>query len=869
MSAKSASYFGQNQIKPDFLQAQKSLKLIEQSATENSHSKKSSASSLYTGHGQKSSKNFLHHPFKAKSSSKIPYKATLFFFTTLILVIISIFTFFSSLLGAQLEDLITRATDPQYTSYTIKTKQLFKQSLAGNQSLSPYMKGRLAKQGIDVTDLDHGKHHLTYKNRTITADNFDEVISSQADFREAFSKAKRGRIANFFDSSSESIFKKLGHSRNILRNFKSTGDYETDHSNFKRTLSQRFSGNTDTRINTVEDRPITDENGETTIKRQSTGENISTSDIDGATPQARAESFLSGTARKVTDQGGIACAALKVGNLIAVSVAANEIYQSISYFLNNMESISKTKYGNGSSSGINQTLNFLKKPEDSTYVDEFGNQKTVTGAPLESEGLKFILANQSPDHSKTKHYSLERVFVASATALTTNQLTTTACQGIQATNAIISLATLAIPGGGFVRATLGFLLNTTLAVGLQFTISAILKTLIPFIATSLFTNTFEQAKGIPAGELLTKGAAATNSRIARSSSGQMPSSAKRALEYHQSTKNVLAQDAELDRINHHPLDPSNSNTFLGSLFAKSFPIFNSSTSLFGKIFSFTTLAATTLTPTIFADGTDQSYATTFGDCPRIQAIGGEGDLYCNDLVAGDPSTHHLDQNDPTYRSVLAPNLTTDQSGNTVIKPNSRLANFINYCSERDSPFGVFDANIANAMQTSLGTVGDNLPVLNDIVDIINAAEDATSRPWATGSICINSEKNPHWDSEMKYYYDYIERQRIISQMNQSDTNPVTAFKSSYEKNHPLDHSPAGYLSRISGLPKTTTSALLANLNYANYLASYQPQSAYSFLPATNLSTPQLISSSSNHTIIFAIFPLPVIYSNLRHRNLIV
>lgn len=827
MSAAPANYFGRNNIKPDFLTAQKSLQTAEKTSLNPQENQitqsfqKLQKPTLY----QPTTSKILNNKFKFNLKSR---KSPLFFIMLFILIFVGGILSSMSMLASQLEDLLTRATDPQYTSYSIKVRNIHKQILSGKVELSDYHKGRLKKQGIEVTELSSGKKEFTFQGQKINSDNFEDTINNNATFREAMNKAKRGRVANFFDDAAEAVFKKIGITRNFFANYKQTGDNEIDTENYKSTMSNKFSGDTEINLNTAEDKEFKNQNGETEIRRVETGEDVSVKSTTGDTPKAKAENFISSTASKVADAGGLACAAMKVGNLIAVTVSANEIYQSIHYFLSNIENNSKTKAGDGNNSAINAFLNSLTQPVTTTYIDTDTNEeKEITGTSLESEGLKYTLSDVSPDKSKTKHYSVERTFTATTLALTTNGLSNRVCSDIQAGGAIISLATTAIPGGGFIKATAGFLINTALSVGTQLAIGTVLRGLIPYVASSLFTNIFDTTKGIPAGELLTKGAYASNSRVARSSSGQMPSSASRALSFQNQTNFILAQDAEIDRKNKSPLDITNQNTFLGSIFAKISPIAYSNSSIFSTISNLSNLTTKSILSPVYAGGEGSSYATTFNSCPRIERIGAKGDLYCNTIIAGDPSTNNLEVDDPTYLSVINPNLTTDENGHQKIIDGSRLAHFINFCTERDSPFGVVDANISSAFQTSLGTIGDNLPFLNDIVDIVNAVEETAAMVWATGEICVNSESNPHWDSEMKYYAHYVETNRILDQMGnfKNSQNPVTAYKADYLKKHPLDNSPSGYLARISGIKKSEAESVVAILNYLNFVDTYQPSVA--------------------------------------------
>ena len=145
-------------------------------------------------------------------------------------------------------------------------------------------------------------------------------------------------------------------------------------------------------------------------------------------------------------------------------------------------------------------------------------------------------------------------------------------------------------------------------------------------------------------------------------------------------------------------------------------------------------------------------------------------MYGLPIPTSDYSTIDVSPDDPNYIAAISPNLDSDGK----IKEGSELAKFINFCGNRQSPWGVKDANILNALQTDFGIVGNNLPVVNDIVDVINAAEDVANEGWATGSVCMNSADNPRWDSEFKYYQRYIEDMRILSSMDGSNNTSASA-----------------------------------------------------------------------------------------------
>ena len=212
----------------------------------------------------------------------------------------------------------------------------------------------------------------------------------------------------------------------------------------------------------------------------------------------------------------------------------------------------------------------------------------------------------------------------------------------------------------------------------------------------------------------------------------------------------------------------------------------------------------------------------------------------------------------------------------------KLLGFINNNASKKKAFYIDDkwtielpANWdTTSKEIELEVGSDNLPIIEDFVDIVNAGEDLAHKDWSTGKNCVNSESNPRWNSEFKYYNEWIRRQRISEQMqgpSSNSENPVTSFKHNYEKEHPLDNSPAGYLARISGLTKQTAENILSIIAYFDYLHQYKPQTVTAFLnQKTN-------SQKSYHfkSIFPSIFP-PLLsnlkfstYENLRYRNLIV
>ncbi len=773
--------------------------------------------------------------------------------TSILGIIVSgAFLFFTSqsALGPTLSENYTEATDLQFTSYNTRNTRLFRYMIDGGDQIkinsfkakyqyttfSPYMKARLRKNGIEVGKIDAdgkfvatngistSKTVLRYNGETIDAANFQNKYISDIGFQEAYYKAKRGRVAGFFDTSADLYYKHTGNTRDITDKLKSTGDAKTDDDNFRKIVSDRVTG-ADGDINTI--RSNTGDNGEESYEND--GDSLKTKNVAGDTPEAKARVMVNDLAGKVSQGGAIACAVLRIGNMAAVTVSAYQIYQSIAYFHSLMEPVSKMMAGEGDTSGINSMLNFFttETTKEVAVVNPDGTvtKKTVTGSPLQASGPKLILGNTRPNQADLAPYSVDTITKAAQTIALSTGATNLACDGVLAASAIISLASNAIPGGTLANFAVRAIVQTVKNIAITGAISAIVSAVVPYVAKILASNIFEEYTGIPAGELFSMGAAQSNFKLATQASAYMPAGADYIKKQNNQTTLALAQEAELDRHGRSPFDITSKNTFLGSLLSKFSYIANQGSPLsqLSSLVNTVSRSFGVFNPSASAYDQELSYTSNYQDCSQLGNT--VCDIYGTNIVGMDYSTIDLSPDDPTYVSVINPNL--DNDGN--IKKGSELAKFINACVERESPWGVLDANIMNSLQTDFGVIGNNLYIVEDVVDIINAAEDAANRPWGTGEYCTMGSSNPRWDNEFRYYQRYIEDMRITSGMtNDQDANPVVAYQKAYAEEHPLDTSFAGTLARISGYTKDDISFLLEFTRYSNEVANYHPEERYAF-----------------------------------------
>lgn len=932
--------------------ATSALRKAEQGAVSDKPANNQSSGSLYTGSGRsKKDGGNQNGNFKNKFKKRAAY---------IILSIalgggVAFLGSSNSLLAPALEALYTEATDTQYASNSMRYTRIFRYALSGQGSVSTSWSGkmrygymstgfqnRLAKQGIEVIGSGSGRT-LRYTHtdvdgvttvKNIDADNFLRIYQNDVDFRDSYVTAKRGRVASFFDNVADRVYSHLGLSRNLFEKFRATGNSDTNVAQYRDTMSPRFDGNETTNTTTTADKrteknPDTNQDEDVYFKDTESSSGTSSSQADAET---KANSLLNSILGKVSGTINAGCMVMQVGTMISTLVAANEIYQSINYFMGLTENISKMKAGYGDESAINEVLNFFSTStttEYTSFADEYitasgdcnsgdnidgcvislsdDAKGQETGTPLEANGVQMMLAYAPAKKTTNDRYSLERTGNAIVRALSSFGKTMVGCNIARITTSAISIIVSLTPAG-LAKIAGNIMVNALVGTAISFAASAFIGFLVPTIAKALFTNIFENVTGIPAGELYTRGAVASNTRLGRSGSGQSPSSESAALAYNQTTQEVLALDAEIDRKNHSPFDITNKNTFFGSIaynFLLPLSTTSSVTNATSSIARSTSSAIASLVPSVSATSNSTSgsnYMTTFGKCAQLESIGAVGDIYCNPIISTDTSTIDLDPDDATYKSVVEKSLKENNNGDGYeVIPNSRLDWYIRYCDGRDSPFGILDQNILSEISTSIpsGEVGaliSSLPIIGDLMDIVDSVKNIANEEWATGAICVNTTSNNAWDPEIKYYQRYVEDMRLLEQMgafeeqataNNNDTtiaaiqNPVSAAEDRYREEFPIDNSYVGYLSRISGLTIDNVETVLALVEYYNYIENYNPDTrvALDEHELTNTTSTELIANlkhedlrfkdsslikeSSEHILAVKEY---IVYADLRSRN---
>lgn len=149
---------------------------------------------------------------------------------------------------------------------------------------------------------------------------------------------------------------------------------------------------------------------------------------------------------------------------------------------------------------------------------------------------------------------------------------------------------------------------------------------------------------------------------------------------------------------------------------------------------------------------------TARNCTYADSVNALADEFCNPLIITDLSTMNsrpgeiidiIDDLGGNFEDVAEGEETPDVP---TIKEDSKLADYIVYCGQRESMLGVADQNIASAIQGGGGLGSDILeavPIAGDLAEIFNNAEIAEHIGYITGEACVTGNDSGvlSWEDE--------------------------------------------------------------------------------------------------------------------------
>lgn len=431
-----------------------------------------------------------------------------------------------------------------------------------------------------------------------------------------------------------------------------------------------------------------------------------------------------------------------------------------------------------------------------------------------------------------------------------------ACLYANATEAILEMGTFLInfftgPAGwikqGFKELTdIAKRLLKRLSVGLiTSALMAVFMASIPHLARLMTMDLIKGMAGQDAAYAINSGFNAYLGTQMQLSSG-LPATEEALMAHNRLQQEVIASEAEYERSQRSPFDPTSKYTFIGSIVNSLMPIANTWSSplmIMSKTMNTVGVAFSNVLPTAKADGEVRFETSVKTDCQNLQQIGLVGDAYCNPYFVTDTSTIAedpaevfaiVDGDTEGEEDLLGmtdsdenENFTEDEDGdgNPEINKKSKLGKWVIACASRDSQFGIVDNNVmgnlamintgSQTLDTILGTGVSMIPFVGDYVDLKDSMAELKNFEWATGENCI-SEK-------YKYYSRYAEDQRLMESAGIIEESAVAKLLKEYYEENPIDNSYEGIIARYSGMTKEQVAEMFDDMEILEWVANYNPK----------------------------------------------
>ncbi len=709
---------------------------------------------------------FVSH-VNGKQKSKEHGKARTFgatIFLTGVIVLVAILFGGGNLIPSALSERLLEETDVQYADAVESKKLVFQQAMEqGN--LPDNTVEILKKHGVEVgymegNDFKAGNQHegglvLKMDDKIITANNFITSVSTNVKLYNAFNLATYSRAAYYYDTAAEEVFGEIGTSRN---NF-------TRESDLSEVINSLLGKGNDISVNNA---------NETEKQDSETGETVRDFSLLGAAAglKSEAEKIIGEVSGKNSASSTEEATLNSADELKTADTIAKEQRSSLFYALL-LENISKMKAGDGNESKINEVMNYLYERHETEVVDvETGEVIKVEGSAMDSPSLYAVLSGGEVNMKAAGNYSSDRILKTIQNRLNDKTVVTgTVASAEEKTKGTIGRINLGSAGADFD------------------TLNIVNKT----VDGSLVNNSFDELKGVAAGEFLVEGAVNVGKKLALAS-GATAGDADSVRQYARLNNEVLAMDAAADRENRSPFDITSKNTFLGSILYK---VAVMSAGMDGSVMagvkSFSRVAGSSimsLIPGGYADAAE-GYLTNFGDCETLGAIGAVGSAQCATIETFDTSTLNDTFHNPEFMEFVNENTELSSSGNRTIKQGSELAKFILYNNEKATPVGVMDGGILD----SLAGGSTSVPFVSDILKMLRTFMGASEedKRIASGEAYVNSETNKDWEN-YKYAQRYVSLARATETLRQysngstaynklkffeGEENPVVAFLRNY------------------------------------------------------------------------------------------
>lgn len=590
----------------------------------------------------------------------------------------------------------------------------------------------------------------SYEGKTYTdPTSLKSALSGDAKMRSTFDTALKVRFKTFADAK----FKKLYNSLKATKSGKTAASEEggaTSEEIFEDIIDDSTSekpGGTasePSREDYIEADGTFDENGFNEAKNNY--ESTTKAEVSQVTESKKS---IKRAARGISDSAEFVCAAYGISKIVSVSSKVIRFAQLGKFALTIMSISDKIKAGDAQPEEVESVANMLTS--SSTLTDSSGEVIPGSeGSATDSQFYKwYAYGDSAPADSSTSKYILGGgvlSLIGGFNSLISNiPFSTRTCKIMNSTAKDIGDLLFGLtPGIGWTKVVLGIAFQ----IGMSVAIQQLTAQAINAIAGQVIDD---DIAGQDAGNALFAGIGGAMSQGAQYGGATLMSK-DAAIAYYQDTKVTIAKQAEEDRATHSPFDITNSNTFVGSIFASAVPTIYSSSTI-STVSNFSTLIKSSfgsLLPATHAvdeakykaglevcdDETYETFGAAVGpDCTPQRGINRDELNMTIDELIDALGEENLKINDLEY-------INENSSFEDYIKKGSGLDNYIKYCSNREDPIGE-DSDDGGFF--GLGGITD-------------------PKDWATGKNCVYSSNN----TEVALYASFVNRMAIEDILDDND-----------------------------------------------------------------------------------------------------
>ena len=759
-------------------------------------------------------------------------------------------------------------------------------------SISKKQQEKLREKGIEYDDDYDGKKVLKYTNENgdeiiITSENFKEVYTTDNEFFQKYNAASmtwRGAIANWFGTNVTQFLKNNKLTRNLFEKYEEKlASMGADGKNA--TPEQRKKAV----VELIKER-IKGDSGVKMKSKQSSDEESTEYSTSSGKPKNGTE--VKQKVMEIADMSGsgmnIYCGAFNAIGAINLMVTADQALQIINLTTALFEAVDKTKAGLGTSSPI---MVFSDALNERVRTENVALEK-VEGADHGLESIKVI-------RNKTAMESASIAGIYGGNKVNPNDPSVASFNIASNTNKVLGgfgknasdfeKCSVARIGAAIVSLGTGGLIGSLGQAAFSVSVAVLVDFLVPTVASAMMRDIVSDLAGEDVGNAFVLGANMYLGSVHRANGGSL-STIDKYKQFAVSQNQVIADNARYERMSLSPFDITSKYTFMGTIMHQlsSFTHANSVMSTLSAGGSAVSSSLMALNGTASAydvaenlpDSIDE-YAAVNPNMAWIRAI---GDWFGYQYVITDVSTMNSDPIDPINEVDKAGGFSgADSNGNPIIDGDSDLAKFIRSCGQRQSSFGMADQNIAgevagtfdvntsnSSVNAAVNTAIGMIPYVGDIIDIIQGTEELAYSGYISGESCVagnevDADLSPSW-SKAKWYQRFIEDQSLAESMGLIEKSAVTAYLEDYYKEHPLDNSYEGILARYSGMTKDNVIALLDYIEYADYIAHYDPSTRYAFgAPAVKPSS-EIFFEKENVMSGDGILLGVIVYADVRNRS---